>query len=617
VLNASAVGRISVPPPASERRPFNVPPKSGVAAGDGELSGATWLAAGLRGLMGIAQDTCRLRAVSPTLHWVEYRTPESRRGALHGVHTCKSPLCPFCAPNWQRTRSDEITRAIDAHAPGPDAVFFVTLTMRHHRRMALSLQHRLLTAAFGSLWAGNQGNKAALKLGGKPETIRAHDRTWSNQHGWHPHIHALLFARDAGLSTEDLARLLDKRWPRVLGSTLRRFRRQLQRIITRSDSVDENGVGSGRGGCGRADCSVCQVRFQGPRREFGHVGPVQDGETLKRWREPALGSYPLAASEQQGECWHFRERATRLFGVRMFPRRKREAGGVFADGSPRYVERVVPIHDSALRALRMLESFTVENIKPTRSRGAFVERMRDRDRLPRYLAKLGLELASSLDKVGRVDERGIRHFSHWEVARLACEHGHPLREAARKAWSKLFWATRGTQTITFSDREALGLPDDPLAEGVELDEQQPDETRQLLATIEAPAFRAQVAARGHVVIAELASAYERGALGELAYVDPVSALRLVRHPETAPRDGPPSTADPEALDAAGYLVERPDPGLRGEAPSIEARLAEVEAGGSTVIGAAYRESTALPSGDSGYPEQVKRRLKGLWETKTE
>jgi hypothetical protein len=230
---------------------------------------------------------------------------------------------------------------------------------------------------------------------------------------------------------------------------------------------------------------------------------------------------------------------------------------------------------------------------------------------------LGLELASSLDKVGKIDGRGIRHYSHWEVARLACEHGQELREPARKAWSQLFWATRGTQTITFSDREALGLPDDPYGEGAEPDEQQPDETRQLLATIEAPAFREQVAARGHGVIAELAGAYERGELAELDYVQPVIALRLVRHPDTAPRDGPPSTADPGAVDGAGYLVERPDPGLRGGAPSIEARIAEVEAGASTVIGAAYREAVALPSGESLFPEQTKRRLKGLWERKSE
>lgn len=548
--------------------------------------------------MGIAQDTCRLRPVSPTLHFVEYRTPESRRGALHGVHTCKSPLCPYCAPKWQRTRSDEITRAIDSHAPGPDGVYFVTLTMRHNRRMALSLQHRLLTAAFGSLWSGNQGNKAAAKLGGKPECIRAHDRTWSNQHGWHPHIHALLFASDSAFSEADLAALLDVRWPRVLGSALLRFRRQLQRIITRSERVDENGVGCGYGGCGRVDCPVCYVRFQGPRRHVPHAGPVREGETLPVWREPALGGWALRAGEQQGECWHFRERATRLFGVRMFPRHKREIGGVFADGSPRYVERVVPIHDSALRVLRMLETFTPENIRPTRLRGARVERMRDRERLPKYLAKLGLELASSLEKVGKIDERGIRHFSHWEVARIACEHGHPLRDSARRAWKQLFWATRGTQTITFSDREALGLPDDPLAES-DPDEQQPDETRQLLAVIEAPAFIARVAVHGHAVLGEINAAYESGDWGSLAYVEPVQALRLVKHPETAVR-GPPSTAGPTALDGAGYLVERPDLESRSGVLPFDAKMAAVEAGERTLIGDAYRVAVALPSSEGRY-----------------
>lgn len=541
--------------------------------------------------------------------------------ALHGVHTCKSALCPYCAPKWQRHRSQEISQAIDRWPSGPDGVYFVTLTMRHNRGMALSLQHRLLTAAYGSLWSGNQGAKAALILGGKPESIRAHDRTWSKPHSWHPHVHSLLFSQNAGLDTGALAAVLDKRWPRVLQSSLKRFRSLCTRIVSRSDKLeyrdarDEHGVASGRGGCGRTDCTVCMAPFYGPRRWYPVAGPLAEAdESYRLLAGDRLGAYRLPASEQQGECWHFRERLTRLFGVRLVPRTRKVATGLDAEGKTIWGVEHVALHDSALRLLHLLKPFTAESIRPTRAQGAFVERMGNRERLPNYLAKLGLELASSLDKAGKEDSRGVRHFGHWEVARLACSREHELYEPARKAWSQLFWATKGTQTITFSDRERLGLPEDAYAEGAEPPEQQQDETRETIGIIQVESFRARVEQRQHGVISELEQAYAAGELGTLGYVEPpppwLAGRRLVMHPPVPLSAGPPATADPCALDCEGFLSERPDPGLRAKVPPLSVPSEDqVSAAGESRLGKAYRDATALPSSDSVLPEQLRRRLR--------
>lgn len=632
MVNASAVGRISVPPspPAGVKVPFRVQgqrrpfaPARGAGEGrdggrvpsGGELAGAVALAAGLQGLTTYNVETCRLRPVSPDLQLVEYSSPERRRVALHGVHTCKSPLCPLCAPKWQRTRSDEITLAIDAH--GPEAVFFVTLTMRHNRKMRLALQHRLLTSALGNMWSGKAGQKRAAKLGGKPETIRAHDRTWSAPRGWHPHIHALLFVDNPAVGASELAALFDRHWPRLLAAALKRFKSLCLRIITRSDRIDwitdERGIErahpTNRGGCGRPDCRVCQIQFQGPRRELAFFGPLREGEeTHKLWREKRLGSLPLPAGEQDGECPHFRERAARLLGKRMFPDKRRVVCGVGADDRSLYRDVAVPIHDSALRVLSMLEPFTPSSIRPTKANGAFVERMRERDRLPKYLAKLGLELASSLTKLGHAGSDGVMHYSHWEVARIACEHGHPLRVAARRAWSELFHATRGTQTITFSDREALGLPEDPYADGGEPDEQREHERQRCVGLIESTLYRERVACDGHGVLSEIASAYERGELASLGYVDPPGELaRELR--SVAPKTGPPSTADPCTITVDGYLEQRPETGVRGEVLSFDDWTARVDGGELTRIGEAYREASALPSSGVILPDQLRRRLR--------
>lgn len=583
----------------------------------GELAGAAELAAGLKGLTCYAVETCRLRAVSPTLQLVAYSNEERARLAIHGVHTCKSPLCPLCASKWQRTRSDEISQAIDRW---DGEVFFITETMKHNRKMSLSLQHRLLTAAWGSMWSGSAGRAAADELGGKPESIRAHDRTWSSERGWHPHLHSLLFVRNVDVDTAALARMFDSRWPAMLQQALKRFKNQCLRILTGSDSIDwewddqlqrETGrwEASGEGGCGRPDCRVCQIPFQGPRFEQPFVGPLQEWIVSRPiWRESKLGALPLRQSEQDGECRHFRERATRLFGVRMFPRTRKEICGVDAEDRNVYREVPVSIHDSARKVYAMLEPFTASSIRPNRAHGTFVERMRDRDRLPRYLVKMGLELASSLTKVGRVDERGVRHYGHWEVARIAATHGHPLRKQARAAWQQLFFSTRGTQTITFSDREALGLPDDPLAEGDEGEDPRADETTRVVGCIEAAAYRERVAEREHGVLIELAAAYANGELGKLDYVDPPGPLgRVLR--TVAPQTGPPSTADPCAVTADGYLAERPEPWEPSGALPFDARVTESVDNG-TPIGAAYRAATAVPSSDGVVlPDQLRRRLR--------
>lgn len=574
---ASAVGRISV----RSRRAFNVP---------GVTLDPVQLAAGLVGLAGYSQDSCRLRAVNPTVQLVEYRSSaRGARMAVHGVHTCKSRMCPMCAPKWQRTRSDEITQALDRHPAGPDAVYFVTLTMRHNRRMPLSLQHRLLTSAFGNLWSGGAGQRAAAALGGKPESIRAHDSTWSRERAWHPHIHALLFADRAELEPRELGAMFDERWPDLLSSALRRFRRLCTRIIEKR-------------GCRRWDCPTCYVRRSGPIRS----GEGNAYKQRQRRTDIERLSMLVPARDQQ-ECSHFRERGERLFGVRMFPRTRT----ILRDGKYAVVD--VSIHDSALRVLGLLESFTPENIRPTLRHGAVVERVRDQDRLPKYLSKMGLELAASLDKLGSVGSDGVVHYGLWEVARLACAAGE-LRPAARKAWAEMFRATHGTQTITFSDREKLGLPDDPYADGQEPPERASDETSACIAEIDAPVYRELAREKEHGLLSELKAAYERGELAALSYVQPPpdGGRELPRGP---PERGPPSTADPTAVDASGYLIERPEGAPRGGALSIADLLgelqAELEAGGSTRMGQAYRDATALPSNGTTFVESIQKRVRDI------
>jgi hypothetical protein len=441
--------------------------------------------------MNRAQDVCRLVNVVPRVQLVEHRTAaplaESGRLSLSGVNTCKSPLCPLCAPKWQRTRSDEISQAIENH--GADRVFFVTATQRHHRGMRLALMHRLQTNAWGNLFSGSAGQAFAAKLGGKPESIRAHDRTWSYARGWHPHVHCLLFVQSAAVDESELRAELDRRWPASLRRALKSFRALALRVLHGQ-------------GCGREDCAECP-------------------------KPPA----------ERDECPHLRERATRMFGTRLVPRWRHVGNGQKVRAS---------LHDSMRAILHDLRAFSETNITPTAEYGVKCERVANAERLPKYLAKMGLELASSATKMGHEGSDGITHYGLWEVARLACGDS-PLRDPARRAWADIFKATHGTQTITFSSRERLGLGEDPYADDAEPPERREGESEQCIGEIPAAVWKQLVREKGHILLAELAGAYARGELAALGYVESVEGTargRELRH-DTTGLDTPPEPRAPK------------------------------------------------------------------------
>jgi hypothetical protein len=402
----------------------------------------------------------------PTVQLVEYAGKDGSRLSVQGVHTCKSPLCPFCSRKWQRTRSEEIKLAIDNWEGKQRKVLFATFTFKHHRGMKLALMHRLARDAFGHMWSGRDGQDFAEALGGKPESVRAHDRTWSFEHGWHPHIHALIFLREASYTEAELEQQFFDRWVASLETSLGRFKRFAARVL------------SGERCKHPESCPCC---FYGP--------------------------LPLSVPRER-DCPSLVERARRVFGAKLLPRRE-------------------SLRDAMVRIDRLLEAFTVSGITPERWKvnakgeqvglGVQVEWARSADRASTYLSKLGLELTNS-DKLGHVGSDGIVRYGLWEVARLATRHKDPLRVPARRAWSELFRASFGTQTITFSSRDELGLAPDPYAEEGEPEEQDPSETSRLLGSIIDRDWDVLSKAQRHGLHVTLEAAWSAGVLGELPYV---------------------------------------------------------------------------------------------------
>lgn len=540
---------------------------------------ASLLARNLRGLMGRSQEKCRLWVVAPTVTLVEYVSGKgSRRLAFEGVSTCKSCNCPLCARKWERTRTGEIQAAVANWLRKQLPVIFATFTMRHHKGMPLALQHRLLTKAFGELWSGTKGQKFKARLGGKPEFARAHDLTWSLEEWWHPHLHSLMFfpCELEGLDEGTLLELLDERWREALPAALRSMNKLIRRML--GDEKKRLAAGP----CRVHARFLKRIARRGKRCWRGHalhrrLGDRKQGEP-EQWAPIAdhhqcsdcafeLGLRSVAFKEKRGkkkgytvvgtipqpgdrvlheevlqdtcpacmfglaECPNHRERAARMFGTSLVPGH-------------------VPLKDSLIRIRKMLRTMTAKNILPTRERGVKVDRIRQgdhADQVSGYLPKLGaigFELAASSTKMGWEDSRGHRHFTKWEVAKLcAMRQERGLREAARRAWRQMYKATKGTATITFSDRVALGLGPDPYEDDneppeIDIDE---EEVSRVLGEVDKPVWVGMAREHRHTLIGALVSAHRAGALERLDWVMPP----IGKSGEPRPVHDPEDRAPPE------------------------------------------------------------------------
>lgn len=116
----------------------------------------------------------------------------SAGAGFSGLCTCGSPwACPVCNAKIMARRALEIGLAIAAHQATGGRVIFQTLTLRHHAGQSLIELWSALLAAWrsattGKAWAGRRSSLGMLGW------IRAVEVTWG-RHGWHVHIHALLF----------------------------------------------------------------------------------------------------------------------------------------------------------------------------------------------------------------------------------------------------------------------------------------------------------------------------------------------------------------------------------------------------------------------------------------
>ncbi|SKU75237.1 Uncharacterised protein [Mycobacteroides abscessus subsp. bolletii] len=228
---------------------FTTPATSGdgvIAVDSGERRRIRW---GARAMLWQASSLKAVRCCGRMLHNDGVGDPDDGQGvmiqrrevdgrmiaSLHGLMTCGSVwACPRCSAVIANTRAREIGNAVRECYRRGGRVYLLTLTMRHSRRDGLSELWESLGRGWRSVtgeraWTGQRerlvqrkhgpsvlpaimGDAERFDIAGITRVVEAtYGKPELGGHGWHLHIHALLFSAtplSSGL-IKDISSVLD------------------------------------------------------------------------------------------------------------------------------------------------------------------------------------------------------------------------------------------------------------------------------------------------------------------------------------------------------------------------------------------------------------------------
>lgn len=127
---------------------------------------------------------------------------------IAGTEHCASPwCCPICTPIIRSRRARDLRTAVERWtAVEKHGLWFVTLTVPHVKSDSLDELLPLVSTAWSRM-RGSQTWRRYARDYAIEHYARAAEITWSAQHGWHPHLHILLFV--AGRTAPDRKRITE------------------------------------------------------------------------------------------------------------------------------------------------------------------------------------------------------------------------------------------------------------------------------------------------------------------------------------------------------------------------------------------------------------------------
>lgn len=125
-------------------------------------------------------------------------------GHFSGLATCGSVwACPQCSAKVRSARAGQLLEAERVHVSGGGTVAMVTLTVPHDLGQSLDVVLGVVVAAWRDMMGGRAWRERRRDLGIE-HWFRSVEVT-VGEHGWHPHLHVLVF----GSATADYVGLLD------------------------------------------------------------------------------------------------------------------------------------------------------------------------------------------------------------------------------------------------------------------------------------------------------------------------------------------------------------------------------------------------------------------------
>jgi hypothetical protein len=194
-----------------------------------------WLQSAARELLpGERVSSCMRRPIPGATSVDVYHSPgdpatgRPASAMLGGVQTCNSVWnCPVCQAKISERRRVELAAGVAAWRERGGQIFLVTLTVQHElgeplyvppdgSEGASGVLSDLIQASYdlrsGGTW--DRFLKQFMVIG----TVRALECTYSERHGWHPHLHLLCFV-DACVDVVQFGDRLRDRWLDVVAKT--------------------------------------------------------------------------------------------------------------------------------------------------------------------------------------------------------------------------------------------------------------------------------------------------------------------------------------------------------------------------------------------------------------
>lgn len=231
--------------------------------------------------------------------------------AFGGLETCGSVWsCPVCSAKILAARADELRSALETWDAQGGRVAMVTLTMRHRRNDDLALCWDALGDAWRAASGGYSRVRAAKLAAGVEGWVRRVEATWGARHGWHVHVHALVFLRD-GDRVDDLGAAMYAAWEARLdrvGLTPIRDRGGLDvKLLDLAGAVEEVGAYVAKGAY-NGERAALELTGPGKLGRMGNLSPWQlldaartgdpfAGELWREWETTSLGRRALTWSQ--------------------------------------------------------------------------------------------------------------------------------------------------------------------------------------------------------------------------------------------------------------------------------------------------------------------------------